>query len=421
MISFSQRTLLLTTASLCCLWCVCSSVLAEPHTPDIPAQPAPDATTQPESLPAAPESVFVSSELRDGILHAQDAQGREWVYNFESGAFTLAERVGALSENGNTVRIYYDGEDTIRTDRDRPEGWAQELMEVPRTTHGDITVGMRAYVSHRIATNGAVRIDGLVDGNVISTDEIVIGKYGWVEGDVTAPSIRVRPGGVYTGDKDEEMPELPGLSWSNDDPGSVQFDSEPTEIFAIITIAFLFIAFISATIAPNVLNRTSLAVESSPWKTFGVGCASLILLAPTIGAVAITVIGIPIAIAIALLYPVAAFVGLTAAIQRGGQILLSAYGKERGSQTRQILIGGAALFGLWLLGISLNNTTSDFLQAWGGIAMGIAGVFSLPAFFAGLGGIILTKGGRKDYIPRVSSAASKQPPPPTPPPINQPA
>jgi len=386
-----------------------------PEIPDPPQPPsAPSLAGAPELSPDSAK--FIRSEYRDGRLRATDAEGREWEYDVEAGVFRSSGRAWDIGSGRVTIRIFVDEDDTIRTDEDRDPEWARDTVDMDTHHNDDVTIESNEYVGHDLYSTGEIEINGLVDGDVVSMGRVTVGKTGWIEGDARAPRIRVKSGGVITGDQDLEAGDFAEFEKLRDEYVRGAIDLEPVAVCGLIVAIFLVVAFVMVTVAPIAVDRISAALTVAPWKSFGFGFLVLLLLGPAIGAFTVTIIGIPIALAIALAFPVAILTGLVAFLRRGGVLLIESYGKEPRNLPFQTGVGAGVVSGALLLAVFFLNSGSGFFEAWGGILLGVAGLFIFIGIFSGLGAVALTRFGRRIYAPR-NRARETQPPPPTPPPV----
>ncbi|MFQ5608481.1 MAG: hypothetical protein ACE5GA_11080 [Candidatus Zixiibacteriota bacterium] len=116
--------------------------------------------------------------------------------------------------------------------------------------------------------------------------------------------------------------------------------------------------------------------------------------------------------------PVAALVGVISFAQYSGGVSQAAYGLSGWSNIKRIAVGIFLMIALLSLGFTLHDSSSDFLSSWGVVALALGYAYAGAAVLSGFGGVVLTRFGRREYLPDAGPAgAAELPPLPTPPPI----
>ncbi len=366
-----------------------------------------------------PDTVFENSHYENGVLTAEDSLGREWEYDSRLGVFRLGWDEVRSTGSGREGMIYFNDDDTVLVSRDRDIGWAEEVKRVRKMTTRKVHVRAGQYVSRSIKSSKRITIDGLVEGDVTSLKEVVVGSTGVVDGDVRAPSIKVRSGGLITGDETEVERGIEfGEEFEKEYRRIIDFGEIP--IFIALAALLIMVAFVSLSVAPDSISRASLAIGSHLWTTIWVGFLSLLSLPFLLVLLSITIVGIPVAIVVALATPVALLVGIVAYSQFSGKTALAAYGKEGASRIRNIVVGIFVIIGLWTLAFLLATSSAEFLSGIGVFLIVVSITFSSVAIFSGIGAVVLTRFGKREYTPKPRRYGPGHPPPPSPPPTPQP-
>lgn len=360
-----------------------------------------------------PDTVFIRSRLEDGKLSSEDLAGRRWEYNERTESFVLLDDLKGELAPVISSMMFISGDDTIIVTRDRSADWATEPIKAPRYSSQRIRISIDEVVTGNITSPEKVIIEGLVEGDVFSLSSIVITKTGVVNGDVRAPKIRVRSGGMVTG---AEIESVIGFADELDDEFGQIINLGAFATFAIVAGALLLVAFLSISLAPRSVELAAATIANYPWRTMWTGLLVTLALGPAVAIVAVTVVGIPLALALVVAFPAALLVGIVAFSQHSGAVSLAAYGKEPGSALRRITVGILILMGLWAVAISLNESSSDMLSGWGIFLTVIVAIYSFVAAFSGIGAVAMTRFGRREYTPH-TGWKSKNPPPPAPPPM----
>jgi Polymer-forming cytoskeletal len=374
----------------------------------------------PVSISTSPlDTVFENSRYENGSLTAEDSLGREWEYDSRLGVFRLRWEEVRSTGSGREGMVFFNDDDTVIVSRDRDPGWAEDIKRVRRNSTRSVHVRAEEYVSRSIKSPKRVTVDGLVEGDVTSLKEVIVGSSGVVNGDVRSPSIKVRSGGLITGDETEVERSLEfGEDFEKEYRKIIDFGAIP--IFVGLAVLLILVAFISLSVAPDAVSRASQAISSHTWTTIWVGFLSLLFLPIALSLLIVTFVGIPVAIVVALATPVALLVGIVAYSQFSGRTALAAYGEEGATRLRNIIVGILIIIGLWTLAFALQASRADFLSGIGVFLIIIAIIFSAVAVFSGIGGVVLTRFGKKEYTPKPHSHGYGYPPPPSPPPTPQP-
>lgn len=199
---------------------------------------------------------------------------------------------------------------------------------------------------------GNVRLLGRVDGDVyIGGRDVLLD--GAVGGDVRveARTLRVGPDARIEGELRYRIEE--------DGPAAIATDAlvgggvqalEPREgsegdevgFFVLRLLAFMLCGVVLVALLPNTLAETSREMRARPGAALGLGLLWLLLVPLGVVITAVTVVGIPIALIVAVLYGVTLYLApVVPALWVGGEILHGRDPTERGDAALLFLTGGA--------------------------------------------------------------------------------
>jgi hypothetical protein len=304
----------------------------------------------------------------------------------------------------------------------REEGWS----EVGRYRHGgarvrfggDVTVAEdEAIGDDVVAILGSARVDGRVDGNVVAVGgSIHLGPKASVRGDVTAVggSVERADGTEVSGQINEIRIGRPTFGpfvnfhpwrdwhWFGDtvrNPFGGSFDLMATlvRVGLVGLLAALMIA-----VVPTPVRRVADRVATEPWRSGFVGLAAQLLFVPllviTVVILAVSIIGIPllllvpfalIAVAIAL---VMGFAGSACAL---GRWIGSRAGSGVPGLLVSLVVGLAMVFALTIIArfLGLAGLPVGILL---GAVLAVGFFVEYVAWTVGLGGVLLSRFGRRD-------------------------
>ncbi len=210
---------------------------------------------------------------------------------------------------------------------------------------GDAYVRLGETVDDVSVFGGSARIDGEVLGDVSAFGgDILLGPAAIVHGSVDAAGgrIEMKPGARVVGGLSTAQPppeptldEHPSRHESGGEPGAL--------IRGLLFSALLFLfALLLTGVVPERMSAMHMAIIKEPGRSAGAGLLGYVSATIVLVALMITVIGIPLALALALLVPVATYVGLAAAATVIGAAL--PVERLRGRPMLQILSGVTCLF-----------------------------------------------------------------------------
>ena len=309
------------------------------------------------------------------------------------------------------------------------EGWS----EVSRFRHGgarvrfggDVTVAEDEAVGDDVvAILGSARVNGRVDGNVVAVaGSIHLGPKANVRGDVTAVggSVERAEGTVVSGQINEIRIARPTFGpfvdmrpWKDwhwfGDTVRYPFGGSVDLVAALVRVGFVgLLAALMIVVLPAPVKRVADRVAAEPWRAGFVGLAAQLLFVPllviTVVVLAVSIIGIPllllvpfglIAVGVALIM---GFAGSACAIGRW-------IGQRAGSGVPGLLaslvVGLAVVFALTLIAKFLGLAGLPVGVILGAV-LAVGFVVEYVAWTVGLGGVLLSRFGRRESSAAVPS------------------
>lgn len=212
-----------------------------------------------------------------------------------------------------------------------------------RTAIGDAVVGWGESVDDVVAIGGSAIVDGEVRGDVTALGgSIRLGPHARVLGDAHAVggSIDVMPGAWAPRANAGWVPPVP--------PAPVtELDHHHEEIGgffrSLVAHALLFLlGLFLIGLVPERMGAMHVAIVRDPLRTVGTGVGAYVAAGVLVVALAISLIGIPAAVALTVAVPVATYVGLAGAASVVGAAL--PLEGLRGAPVRQLLAGVTVIF-----------------------------------------------------------------------------
>ena len=244
---------------------------------------------------------------------------------------------------------------------------------------GDVVVPLGKEIEDAVAVGGSVTVQGTVSDAVAVGGSVYLKPTARVKGDAVSigGEVVIEKGAVISGDIVEVSPIqiMPfakgfkewGLKWGI-----------AGMIFAriLVFIGFLALAVLLTAVFNKYIGVVSIQVEGQWLRTFLWGVLGLILVAPIIILLAISILGIPLIPLFLIVFLAASILGYIAVAQLVGKKITVAFRKPNQPMILEVIIG------MLLLGIVCLIPVIGFL------------VRSVVATL-GLGGVILTKFGTK--------------------------
>ena len=355
------------------------------------------------------DTVFEEIILTDEGITAIDTAGYEWYYDFENSVFIAG--TPPLTEDGIGIPEPPESEYSGIPIEDR----ATIKKKLKHFESGTVTVRADEFVDGNINALNMVTIKGWVRGDVVSiNDRVLITESGQVDGNVTAPEVIVKEGGIVLGDIIES--EVP-LDFNEFTTG---FSHDFLLVMVIMTVSFLFAGFIQLTLIPKKVANLEACIMNHKKRSFFLGLLLLLVLPALIVLVAITIIGIVLIPIIPLVYCWAIILGIVAT---GRGLITPLYKKFIGDIPSPIILG---IFGImfimspWIITGALMGNEGGTAFGFGVFFLVVSIIFTTFPIFAGIGAAFLTRFGFRTY----SSAPQFGPKPsmqgvhtPAPPPI----
>ena len=361
-----------------------------------------------ETDPAAPEdTTFLEIQLsREGIV-AIDTSGYDWYYDFDSETF-----IQGIPERDEPVPPRELAGWSERDDSPVEER-CTERLEVKPFEKKSVSVDADEYVDGDIIAWGRVTVKGWVRGDVTSLSKrVLVTETGQVDGDIEAPEIVVKEGGLVIGEILEEtpldVPELTGFSASG--------------LIVVICLAafFLFCGFLAVSLMPRQVRNFHACLEANKTKTCLLGLLFLLLMPVVTVLVVITIIGIVLLPFLPFLYLAAIVLGfISFGSMLGKGLALRLWGQEKSFMLRSFL-GIVLLMILWLITATLLGSADEVSQGFGVFFLVLSIVVCSFPVSAGIGAAILTRFGFREYVSwKDPQRPDSRPmaPPPAPPPI----
>lgn len=351
-----------------------------------------------EDSSAPDEQTFVEIELTPEGVIAFDSAGRPWSWDFNSETFKPRRANWRYREDPPT---------------DPP---VEERAINEKFIHDSdkrVVVEFDEYVDGDIITSGKVTIRGWVQGSIRSYDRVLIAETGQVDGNIRAPRVIVKDGGLVEGKIDESSPltDLPKVF-------------SETVSMAGLWVLFGFAIFLTVTgsliiaLMPLKLQRMTGCIEHFTARCFFIGLLFTFLMPMVAVLVAITIVGALVIWAVPLVYLAAFLIGLVIVGCDVGNKLLTRLAGRKSTDIIAYLIGLAMLMLLWLVVALLMGSSDDLSYGFGVFFLVIAILVSCYPIMSGVGAALLTRFGYKDYVgqkkqfgPAPQEAAAPAPPP----------
>jgi len=258
-------------------------------------------------------------------------------------------------------------------------------VEIGRTSHviGNATVAGRSVrvlgkVGQQLAVFGdKVYIDGTVGGNItVASRSLEVGPNARITGKLTyrGPSeVVVNPAAVISGGMNHPDFDL--------DTNFMPFPRVAGWIVAIaFTFGLLFLGMIGIIFAPVATSKVSMLVRSRQFASFGIGLA-MILCVPLLAALLmITVVGIPLAFVLMMLWPVMLIFGYLSGVMSVTDAIAGTSPRKLSGNGLRVFLLALGLAGMlafcwvpvigWVLGalLTIAGVGAMTLQVFGGRA-----------------------------------------------------
>jgi len=350
--------------------------------------------------------LFLSSE---GVV-GTDTSGQVWQYDFGQASF---EKSAGLPSAGGAR----PGTPGIReTDNLPVEVRCTDEIRFKPFERKSITVGVEEYVDASITVYGRVSVRGWVKGNIVSfTGPVTVFETGQVDGDISAPEITVRRGGVVLGR--QIVTDRFRL------PESLRDSVATAGLWVVFGFSLLFLvcAFLYVTLMPRPLEQFTQCIVRYPAKSAAVGLLFLVGLPVILVLLAITLVGILVVPFVPIVYLFAITLGVVSCGRLvGRKILHRAFAGQQPALLESV-VGLAVLMAQWVLVALLMGSNNGVAYGFGVFVLVVAIIISAFPILAGIGAALLTRFGYRAHISLRDRLAAEQAavPAPAPPPIRR--
>ncbi len=358
---------------------------------------------------ASSDTTFNEIHLSDDGVIAVDTAGYGWFYDFELETFVSG--IPESESPDDPVERDYVGETVDLPVHER----CVEEKQVSPFERRSITVGYDEYVDGDIITLGRVTIKGWVRGDVKSYNKrVLVTESGLVEGDVEAPEVVIRQGGLVRGEVIEGTAPLEFSDFS------APFSANFLIVVVSFTAILVFLTFLVVSLMPQQVGSFYRCFANNKIKTMLLGWLFLFLMPVIMGLVVITIVGVMVVVFVPLLYALACLLGI---ISFGNMIgvafSIRFTGRER-SFMFQSLAGVMVIACLWLVTAVLTGAGGSISEGLGVFFLVVSIVVTSFPVTAGIGVAILTRFGFREYVSaseRIQLKAEPPAPAPAPPPI----
>jgi hypothetical protein len=272
----------------------------------------------------------------------------------------------------------------------------------------DLEVREGEVVREAVALGGDVVVRGEVENDAVAIGgDVFVGSSGRVGGSAVSigGALEIEPGGHVEGDRVEVGNLGPGFLGA----GFLNHEDAPRRGFKLMRglltlLVLVFIGWFAMLLFGERLSAIADVAQHSFGRSLLAGLLVLVLWLPTVVLFAITVIGIPVAIVLAVAVPLAIFVGYFIGALAFGRRIAVGINLERNSAIAHLFVGLVALGSLTLIG-----TLFGLVRFLGplSLAFHILGLVMMSfAALTGLGALTMTQYSRL----RIGRRGASQPP-----------
>jgi Polymer-forming cytoskeletal len=370
-----------------------------PPSPSIPSAPAPRSNSE------QVDSFFTAIHLGPDGVTAVGASGESYQYDFTADSFVVADPSAADPRGG-------ENEGGSRQDIVPVEERCVDRVDVPPFSE-NVVIDETEYVEGDIIATGRVTVKGWVKGNVQSLNRrVLVTASGRIDGDVTAPEITIKDNGIILGNQ-----IVSGADGSAGDDTAGVAEEGLWVIFGF-TLFFLILGFVLISIVPVRVERCEQCVGRYRWRSFLLGIVLTFLLPFLVAIAGITIIGIPIAVALPIVFIAAGALGVIVTGLRLSQYLTHRFAPFITQKLAHLLIGVPLFMFMWLFVAILLGDPDEASQGAGTALLVFSIIASSYAVASGVGAAFLTRLGSRDYITLRDKVFGEQSAPaPAPPPM----
>jgi len=331
------------------------------------------------------DTVFDEINLSDQGVEAVDTAGYDWYYDFDKGDFVLGSSANEKSSN-NLESPQNDNIENYPIE----ERCVEEKKVKPFVR--SVLVGYDEYVDGNIIAYGRVTVKGWVKGDVKSIDKrVLVTRTGRVDGDIEAPEIIVRDGGIVKGK--QVITGNPGLIKFKGIPAMFSFDG--IIVVVSLIICFLFFGFLIISLMPRQLQNFNQCFYGQKVKTYFIGFFFIMLMGVIILIVTITIVGIILIPFIPFLYLFAIIMGVVSFGNGIGKVISRQWASDEKGIMWQSFLGILVFMSLWLLVAVLLGASNKISEGFGIFFLVLAIIISTYPVCSGVGAAVLTRFGFK--------------------------
>ena len=348
------------------------------------------------------DTVFQEIRLSDEGVTAVDTAGDDWYYDFAAGTFVTGVLRDGSEQRGPEGRD--ESGDYVAIE----ERCTEEISFKPLVASA--LVGYDEFVDDDIIAYGRVTVKGWVKGDVTSIGKrVLVASSGRVDGDIAAPEIIVKEGGIVRG-------EQIIADWPTG--GGASFFPDGMIVVVSFTAFFIFLGFLVVTLMPRQLGHIRECLSKNKVKAYFIGLFFIVAMPVVILLVGITIVGLVLLPFIPFVYLFAIVLGIVSFGDQLGRLLSkTAFGGER-SLLFQSRMGILLIMGPWFVTATLLGTTNEVAEGFGVFFLVISIIFGSYPVCVGVGTAAMTRFG---FRPHTSWRERQQQtgigPAPAPPPI----
>jgi len=318
---------------------------------------------------------------------AYDSAGSRWTYDFDQDCFVYDPRATVSDRRGTESSVEHE---TVEPVGER----CTEELSLGGTSLRTISVGIDEYVDGDVIGYGRVTIKGWVKGDVQSISKrVLVTATGQVDGDIRAPRIEVKEGGVVLG---QQM-----ITNKFDLPVEIvktSFSSAGLWVVFGLSLALMLAAFLASSLAPRQSTNVFDCIQKHKPRTFAVGVLFVFLMPLIIGLLALTIVGIIIVPFLPLAYLLSLAMGIGAFSRLVIQpVLVRRFGASP-SLVFDSVTGVLFFMVLWMLVALLLGSTGSVSDVFGIILLVFSILFTLFPLMTGVGAVVLTRFGFRKYV-----------------------
>lgn len=347
---------------------------------------------------ASIDTLFSEIYLTEDGVAAIDIDGDDWHFDFELDMFVSGLLERSAAQEGQKEAEPVEKRCTIE-------------KEIKSLTTKGVIIDVDEYVDHDIIVFERVTVKGWVKGDITSyNNRVIVKSTGQVDGNINAPNIIVRDGGVVLGELNEDYLELPKFPTKLQDNGFL--------VIVIIMSTLCVFLFLIIALIPKKLEIVSDCFNKYKLRSTLLGILFFFMMPLVVALVAITIIGIVVVPFVPFVYMFASILGITAFSYTIGNLVFGRF-LSSGNKVFMKSLLGFSLFAIsWIIGITyMTGSDASGMFGVGIFFFVISVIFSIVPIFGGIGASVLTRFGMrpysswKDKIAKNPQSSTPAPPP----------